>query len=96
MGTRKGTFPVTIRQRQSVPLFMTYLRDLQQSEVGEELLLPPLLMKFMQGLKLRSMAALHTVLICPETDCVLKIIKTRVKIEDSIIPSIFVMNLKDL
>lgn len=69
MGTRKGTFPVTIRQRQSVPLLMTHLRDRQHSEVGEELL-PPVVVKFMQGLKLRNIAPLHAVLICPETiDC---------------------------
>lgn len=75
-GILKETFPVTMRQRQSVPLAVSSLRDWQQAEVGEPE--PLLFMKFIQGPKLRSIALLHAVLICPET-CVPKIINTMAK-----------------
>lgn len=65
MGIWKGTLPVTIRQRQPVPLLAMDLRELQQSVVGEVPFLVLLVMKFTQGLKVESIVGLHAVVICP-------------------------------
>lgn len=64
MGIWKGTLPVTIRQRQSVPLLVMDLRELQQSEVGVELPFVVLLvMKFKHGVKVVIIDGVHGVLI---------------------------------
>lgn len=65
MGIWKGTLPVTIRQRQSVPLLVMDLRELQQSEVGEVPLAVLFVRKLAQELKLDNIVGLQDVLICP-------------------------------
>lgn len=67
IGTWKGTFPVTIKHKQSIPLPVRDLRELQQSEVGEGeapfgLLL---VMKLMHGLKLETIEEVHEVITWP-------------------------------
>lgn len=63
IGTWKGTLPVTIRHRQSIPLPMRDLRESQQSEVGEgEVPFGLLLaMKLMHGVKLEIIEEVHEV-----------------------------------
>lgn len=67
MGSWKGTLPVTKRQKQSMPELVTDLSESQQSEVGDVPLEVLFVRKFMHGVKLESIEALHGVLICPET-----------------------------
>lgn len=63
IGIWKGTFPVTTRHKQSVPLPVRVLSELQQSEVGEVPLALLLVRKFMQGVRLVIIEALQGVLI---------------------------------
>lgn len=63
IGTWKGTLPVVMRHRQSIPVPVKVLRALQQSEVGEVPLALLFVTKFMQGLKLEIIVALQGVLI---------------------------------
>lgn len=64
MGIWKGTLPVTIRQRQSVPLLVMDLSELQQSEVGVEVPFVVLFVKkFKHGVKLVIIEGEHGVLI---------------------------------
>ncbi|KAL0393031.1 UNVERIFIED_CONTAM: hypothetical protein Sradi_2525900 [Sesamum radiatum] len=61
MGTWNGTPPVTIRHKQSCPLLMRSLNELQQAEVGEDAF-DPLERKLMQELKLRIIGPVHDAL----------------------------------
>lgn len=64
IGIWKGTPPVAIMQRQSVPLLVTVFSELQQSAVGVEVPLVVLLvMKFKHGVKLVIIEGEHGVLI---------------------------------
>lgn len=65
MGIWKGTLPVTMRHRQSRPPLARDLRELQQSALGEVPFAVLFVNKFMQGVKLEMMEALHGVLIWP-------------------------------
>lgn len=64
-GTRKGTPPVIIRHKQSLPLLIRDLSASQQSEVGEPPPPPPAVAKLMQGVKLLSMDDVHNEVIWP-------------------------------
>ena len=65
IGNWKGTLPVTMRHKQSIPPVVRVLRALQQSAVGEVPLAVLLVSKFIQGVKVLSIDGLHGVLICP-------------------------------
>lgn len=67
MGILKGTLPVAIRQRQSFPLLMRDLSELQQSAVGVLPLTLLLVTKLMQGVNVVIIEGVHGVVICPET-----------------------------
>lgn len=77
MGTWKGTPPVTMRHKQSWPLLMRSLRDLQQAAVGDDAFEPPA-RKLMHELKLRIIGPLQTELDCPYTlpTIIINVIKT--------------------
>lgn len=57
---------MAIRQRQSFPLAMRELSDLQQSEVGEVALLLLLVTKLMHGENVVIMEGVQGVVICPK------------------------------
>lgn len=65
IGTEKGTLPVTMRHRQSMPPLAMDLRESQHWEVGDDVdpLEELLVRKFMQGVKALITDALHGVLI---------------------------------
>lgn len=67
IGKRNGTLPVTMRHKQSMPLDVSVLSELQQSAVGEVPLALLLVSKFIQGVKMLSADGVHGVLIvlCP-------------------------------
>ncbi|KAG6435570.1 hypothetical protein SASPL_100444 [Salvia splendens] len=65
-GTLKGTLPVTIRQRQSLPLLMRDLSELQHSEGGLLPLRLLLVTKFMHGVNVVIMEGVHGVEIWAE------------------------------
>ena len=64
-GIWKGMFPVRMRHKQSMPPLVRDFRELQQSAVGEVPLALLFVTKFMHGLKLEIIEALHGLLICP-------------------------------
>lgn len=65
MGIWNGTLPVTMRQAQSMLLLVSDLSALQQSEVGEVPFAVLFVRKFIQGLKLEIIEAVHGVVTCP-------------------------------
>jgi hypothetical protein len=66
IGMLNGTLPVTIRQKQSIPLLVRFLSAPQQPAVGEVPLAAVLFVrKFMHGVKVASAEAVHAVLIWP-------------------------------
>lgn len=65
MGIWKGTFPVTMRHRQSVPPLARDFRAVQQPAVGEVPFPVLFVTKLTQGVKLVIIEALHGVLIWP-------------------------------
>lgn len=67
MGNWKGTLPVKSRHKQSMPEPVADLSELQQSADGDVPLELLFVRKFMHGVKLESIEALHGVLICPYT-----------------------------
>lgn len=70
IGIWNGIPPVTIRQRQLVPLVIIVLSALQQSSVGEVPLLLLFVKKFTHGVKLVIIGPVHGVLIIwPSTGC---------------------------
>lgn len=97
-GILKGTLPVAIRQRQSFPLAMRELSELQQSEVGEVPLLLLLVTKLMHGVNVVIMEGVQGVVICPETGeiaiVVAKIATTRIRNRRSIEMSGCCMSMK--
>ncbi|KAL7000076.1 hypothetical protein U1Q18_001226 [Sarracenia purpurea var. burkii] len=64
IGSGRGTFPVTIRQTQSMLLLMRDVIESQQPAVGEAPLLLLPVMKFMQGVKVLIMEAVQGKLTC--------------------------------
>lgn len=66
IGTWKGTPPVTIRHKQSCPLLIRFLSELQQSEVGEDAL-ERLARKPIQLPKLLNIAPVQALLVWPTT-----------------------------
>ena len=67
-GTLKGMLPVTIRQRQSLPLLMRDLSELQHSEGGLLPLRLLLVTKFMHGVNVVIMEGVHGVEIWAEAE----------------------------
>ena len=66
IGMLKGIFPVTIRQKQSLPLLVRFLREPQQSAAGAVPFAEVLFVrKFMHGVKVASTEVVHAVLIWP-------------------------------
>ena len=65
IGKLKGTLPVAMRQKQSMPLLVRLLSAVQQSAVGEVPLELLFVRKFIQGVKLESIEPVHGVLIWP-------------------------------
>lgn len=63
MGMLNGTLPVVMRQKQSLPLLIKDLSELQQSAGGEVPLRLLLLRKFMQGVKVEIIEGVHGVVI---------------------------------
>lgn len=66
MGRLKGTLPVTIRQRQSFPLLMRDLSELQHSAGGLFPLRLLLVAKFMHGVNVVIIEGVHGEVIWPE------------------------------
>lgn len=68
IGILKGTLPVTIRQRQSVPLLVKDLRTLQHSADGEVPLRLLFVMKFIQGVKEVSIEVVQGIVNWPNVE----------------------------
>lgn len=65
IGSRKGTLAVTMRHKQSMPLLVRFLREPQQSAVGDVPLPLLFVRKFMQGVNVESIVGVHGLLIWP-------------------------------
>ena len=65
MGIWRGTFPVTMRHKQSLLPLVRDFSALQQSALGEVPFEVLFVKKFRQGVKLEIIEALHGVLIWP-------------------------------
>ena len=81
IGGRTGTLAVINRQAQSMPVLMRDLNELQQLAVGDEPLLLLPVIKFMHGVKVLIMEAVHGVLICPFTEITRRVDNIAIKLK---------------